>query len=124
MNVLPYKQTLDQELARIENELSSIASLDPATDDWVAVPETADASNDADENAHADLAESLEEREATVRALEHEYRDIKLALQKIITGTYGACEICSAPIEEKRLLFKPAARTCTAHMNNEQELPL
>ena len=66
----------------------------------------------------------MEERRATLSALETEYRDIKRALQKIADGNYGTCEICGEPIEEDRLNFKPTARTCTKHMNDESQLPL
>ena len=114
---------LEQELARITTELQTIATHDEETDDWVAVPETANAP-DADDNTDADIVEDWNERRAIVATLETEYQDIKRALRKLDDGTYGICEISGEPIEEDRLAAIPTARTCKAHMADEAELAL
>jgi len=118
-----YKKHLEADLSRITEELKTLGVNNPQTDDWIeTVPEHGPA--EADSNSEADLAEDLEERRATLNDFEIEYRHIKLALQKIEEGTYGICEISGEPIEESRLQFKPSARTCMKHMDEENQLPL
>jgi RNA polymerase-binding transcription factor DksA len=117
------EERLTADLARITAELSAIARHNPTTDDWEAVPDIAELS-EADQNTEADTVEEWNERRATLASLEIEYRDIKRALAKIAAGTYGVCEIAGEPIEPERLAFKPTARTCQAHLNEEHTLPL
>jgi DnaK suppressor protein len=114
---------LTEKLAQVTEELAHIATHDEHTDDWVAIPvgtETAE----ADETDEADVVEEWNERRATVSVLETDYRNLKRALSKIAEGSYGVCEISGQPIEDKRLLANPAARTCIAHMDEEGTLPL
>jgi DnaK suppressor protein len=114
---------LNSDLARITADLKSIAVLNPATDDWEAVPDPSEMTQ-ADENNEADAVEEWNERRATLGALEIEYRDIKRALRKLKDGTYGICEISGQVIEPERLAAKPTARTCIAHRDEEGVLPL
>jgi DnaK suppressor protein len=114
---------LQERLSQVINELKQVATHNEATDDWEAIPENLEGS-EADENAHADASEELSSRVALTTSLEQDYRNIKRALLKIENGTYGICEITSEPIEPERLLFKPDARTCHKHMNEEGSLPL
>lgn len=120
----PHKIRLEEQLRTITSELKSIASYDTINDNWEAIPDLEESAAEADENSNADYVEEWNERRATVADLECEYRDIKRALAKIELGTYGLCEISGEPIEEKRLLAKPDARTCISHMNEEGQLPL
>lgn len=119
-----FKEFLETQLKDITVELSTVGVHVEETDDWVATPDPKGDNPDADENTNADLVESWNEKRATLSDLEIEYRDIKRALQKIESGTYGVCEISGEPIEEKRLEARPDARTCIAHMNEESTLQL
>lgn len=123
-DVTLYKAKLDAALVAIVTELSTIGNYDAVNDNWEAVPDQDISNEDADENTSADFVESWNERRATLSDLEREYRDIKRALKKIDLGTYGLCEISGEPIEEKRLMARPDARTCIAHMNDEGQLPI
>ena len=123
LNLTGYKNRLEADLERITIELNTLGTHNPETDDWI---ENIGEINltEADDNLEADTAENMEGRRATLSDLEIEYRNIKIALQKITAGTFGICEISGEPIEEARLNFKPTARTCTKHMNDENQLPL
>ncbi len=120
----PHKAKLETQLNTIVEELKGLGIYDEHSDNWEAVPDQEVSGADADENTNADASEAAEERQATMSDLEIEYHDIRRALKKIEAGTYGICEISGEPIEEKRLLIKPDARTCIAHMNEENQLPL
>lgn len=120
-----HKEKIETQLKNIITELETIGTYDALNDDWKAIPEQeASSSPDADLNTNADVVEEWNERRATLSDLEIEYRDLKRALNKIANGTYGVCEISGQAIEEKRLAAKPDARTCIAHMNDENKLPL
>lgn len=117
-----YKHTLEGLLDEIITELETIAVHRADTDDWVAKP--ASSGGEADDNVEADLVEDWNERRATLAELEIRYQNIKRALQKIEAGTFGLCEVSGEPIEADRLEVNPAARTCKAHLEQEQDLPL
>ncbi|MBP9836344.1 MAG: TraR/DksA C4-type zinc finger protein [Candidatus Pacebacteria bacterium] len=123
LNLNEYKNKLEIELEKITEELKTLGVHNPETDDWIEnVGETN--LTEADSNVEADMAEDMEERGSTLSALEIEYRNIKRALTKLEAGTFGICEISGEPIEEDRLNFKPTARTCKTHMEEEGQLPL
>ncbi len=62
---------------------------------------------DAASNAYnADILMSLSDNERNM------VREIDSALDKIGSGTYGICEECEEPINEKRLEANPVARYC------------
>lgn len=117
-----YRELLTAEYERIVRELQSIATHNPETDDWIALPPS-DEQPDADDNTDADIVEDWNERRAVLAALESEYQDIKRSLKKIEDGTFGICEISGEPIEGDRLAAHPTARTCTKHMDEETSLP-
>lgn len=117
-----FKERLDAELAIITSELQELGIHNPEVEeDWIASAQDGDIF-EADENVAADRAEDLEERAATIAALEVTYNNIVRARSKIELDAYGTCEICATPIEEARLEADPSARTCMAHLANEQDL--
>jgi RNA polymerase-binding transcription factor DksA len=123
LNYEELKSRLESELTKITKELTSIASLDEKTDDWIAIPVGEDL-QEADENVEADAVEEWGNRTAILADLETRYRNIKMALRKMDDGSYGRCEISGEQIEENRLNANPAARTNIANMDRERELPL
>src|SRR4051812_30645318 len=44
----------------------------------------------------------------------HFLKKLDLALERINAGTFGACESCSDPIEDRRLEARPTATRCIA----------
>ena len=123
MNINDFKNKLEVRLINVTAELETLGKFDIVTGDWTEI-KSEDTSSEADLNSEADAAEEMEERGATLSVLETEYNDIKRALHKIEVGTFGICEISGEQIEEARLQFKPTARTCKTHMNEEGALPL
>jgi DnaK suppressor protein len=117
------KQTLEETMKTLVEELETIASYNEENGDWVAIPVAEDLGS-ADDNMAADATEEWGNRRALVSQLEMRFHSVKLALQKYVDGTYGYCEMCNEPIEEDRLAINPAARTCKVHMERERELPL
>lgn len=50
-------------------------------------------------------------------------KEIDAALQRIIEGTYGVCEICHQPIAAARLQVLPATRLCRVCAGKNETLP-
>lgn len=115
-----YNTQLTEEKTKLEAELAGIGRKNPQNPaDWEATPGAIDpTATEPDERA--DNIEELEANEGIVSALEKRLANVNRALQKIANGTYGTCEISGEPIEEGRLNANPAARTCTAHMGEEE----
>lgn len=112
-----FKRKLEDELALVAIELKEIGRKNPDNKlDWEAKPGDMEVDN-ADYSEVADRIEEYEGNTAVLKELETRYNDIKSALSKIENGEYGYCEVCSAPIEEDRLLANSAAKTCKNHMN-------
>ena len=121
-DIAHYKEILEAERVKLEKDLGDLGVHNLNIEqDWIATPAQAPVST-ADPNVVADRAEDWEERRATVEDLEIRWNNVKRALEKIENGTYGTCELCSAPIEDDRLDANPAARTCKTHINDEDKL--
>lgn len=108
---------LEDERARIENELSGVGRINPGNpNDWEATPGNMDVSR-ADKNESADAVEEYEVRNAIEVELEKRLNSVKAALAHIASGTYGICSIGGEEIEDDRLKANPSATTCKQHMN-------
>lgn len=74
----------------------------------------------------ADEGSELFEREkdlAVQSTLSRELDEVNIALQKFENGTYGECEMCGRPIDERRLRAFPAAThdiECQAKIDRAQ----
>lgn len=110
-----FKIKLEAELATLENELRGIGRKNPNNpNDWQATPGNISADS-ADRNEVADSIEEFEDNTAIVKDLEIRYNNVKDALARITSNTYGACEVCKEAIDPKRLEANPAAKTCLEH---------
>lgn len=119
-----YKTRLEEMLETITEELKSVGIHNPENpSDWIAVPQDLDV-EEPDDNLSADAVEAWNERTALVATLESRYNGIIGALARIKNNTFGNCEVCNNPIEEKRLEANPIARTCIAHIEEEGRLGL
>jgi len=121
-DALQHKTSLEEEFKKLKSELSKIGienPYDPA--EWdIKAPEM-DIMN-ADENEAADRTEEIHVNSIILDELSVRYANISRALQKIESGTYGTCEVCSEQIDEDRLTANPAARTCKKHLDQETNL--
>ncbi len=115
-NLEELKKKLAEELNTLEAELKTVGRKNPSNPkDWEPVPSALD-NEKSDPNDVADSIENYEENTAILKELEIRYNDVKSALKRIDSVTFGACEICKESIEEKRLIANPAATTCVKHM--------
>lgn len=116
LDIEHFKNKLEVEEKLLEKELAEVGRRNPDNlSDWEATPADKDASQ-ADENITADNIENYAENMAIVDTLETRYQDLKSALNKIKTGTYGLCQVCNEEIDSERLEANPAARNCRQHM--------
>lgn len=119
MDTTVHKAALETEKAEIINALSELGVQNPNNpNDWITTP-AAPVTNESDPNDFGDRSEAWQERRGTLSALETRLHNITHALTKIGNGSYGVCEVCDEKIETARLEANPAARTCVAHIANE-----
>ena len=117
MDTAPYKEILEKEKTRLEEELGSVGRRNPSNPaDWEALPETT--GQEADPNDAADLIEGYEANTAILKELETRYNEVLAALARIDAGTYGICTVSGEEIEPERLAADPAAQTCKAHIDS------
>jgi DnaK suppressor protein len=96
-----FRTMLREELARRTENVreDQAAALEAAADDGVK-----DSVDMSLQDVNQELALRLGERESRMVA------DIDQALRRIEEGTYGVCERCGKPIDERRLEALPTAR--------------
>src|SRR3989338_322513 len=107
-----FRKKLEEEKARLERELGTIAHRNPdAPEDWTVSQPDMNVMPAAKEEV-ADVEEELENAAGVEYNLESRLRDINEALEKMRQGKYGACAVGGEPIDEARLRANPAALTC------------
>lgn len=115
MNTNDYKRRLEEEKAKLEQELMSVGRRNPSNpNDWEPVPQETEP--EADPNDVAEKIEGYEENTAILKDLEIRYNDVLAALDRIEKGIYGVCAVGGETIEPERLDADPAAKTCKAHI--------
>lgn len=116
-----WQDLLNKEQADLEAQLAKLGRVNPQNkNDWEVTPLPAEETVFRDEAG--DKLEEMEEREEIELTLEQRLREVRAALQRLQTQTFGRCELGGEIIEEERLLVNPAARTCKAHRNEEKNL--
>ncbi len=114
-DIQKYKNILEDKLKKLEEEIVEIAEKE-SDSTWEAI-QTETNIDTADRQDVADAVENYESNSSITSTLEREIFDVRDALAKIETGTYGVCEVCQKEIETERLDAEPQARTCELHMN-------
>jgi DnaK suppressor protein len=102
--LLEEKKILEAELGRIANEDTVIKG------NYFTRFHKAEPDDTLDEKAHS--ITDYEEERAVEQTLELRLQEINDTLKRIEEGTYGTCEKCQSPIEEKRLGVFPLAKFC------------
>jgi RNA polymerase-binding transcription factor DksA len=102
--LLKEKKILEDELGRIATEDTAIKG------NYRAHFHKPEPDDTLDEKAHS--ITDYEEERAVEQSLELRLREVNDTLKKIEEGTYGICDKCQAPIEEKRLKVVPLAKLC------------
>ncbi len=100
----PFRQELTRHRENLRAEIEAQGA-DPDSDDVTFV----------DDAGFADRSHSTEERSrliSVVRALRSNLLDVRRALDKIESGTYGTCERCGRQISVERLEALPWAVLC------------
>lgn len=110
-----FRTILEDEKNKLERELEKVGKRNPEVKgDWVVeVPDLNVGLSD--ENDISDIYEELENRNALGDNLEENLTLVNKALERVKGKTYGLCEVCRQPIDEKRLEAYPAATTCVKH---------
>ena len=70
--------------------------------------------NDNDMDADVDEQTGHEITEAVGEELEESITRLDVALVKMDSGTWGTCDVCSKPIEPKRLEIDPSVIDCSS----------
>jgi len=121
MNTQEMKERLEGERVVLEAELATVGTKNEAVPgDWTPKQDVMDVGQ-SDEIA--DSIENFEANTAIVKELEIQLGNVKRALDRIESGTYGVCEISGGKIEDERLRANPSARTCMKHLAEESGLP-
>lgn len=116
-----FKEKLVAEKQALEEELRNLGRPNPLNPgDWEITPNLTDTEF---KDEVADKLEENEERQAVEVEIEARFREVVHALNRLEAGTYGICEIGGEEIEADRLEANPAARTCKAHLEQEDSLP-
>ncbi len=106
-------QTIKQKLLdrkhELEAELKEVAGSVSATSGETSAS-FPDYGNDDDENSAE--VETFTTNLSLEKVLASSLRDVEAALQRIENGTYGICKYCGKPIDERRLLARPASSAC------------
>lgn len=115
-----FKHKLTEELSTVEGQLSELGVQNESGEWETSAGDIDETATEQDELS--DRMEDFEERDEELQGLKVQARNIKRALLSIEDGSYGICEVGGEEIERDRLEVSPSARTCTAHMNEEDTL--
>ncbi|MFA5052893.1 MAG: hypothetical protein WC565_02460 [Parcubacteria group bacterium] len=98
-----YKDSLESLEKRLENDLKEI-------------PERLDFGDQVDqEEDEADESVAADEQTGIRDEIRSRLEDVRRALNKIQSGTYGLCEVCGKEIEKEILDIVPESSLCKVH---------
>ncbi len=105
------KLRLEHEEKELEEELKEVSITTKAGHE----PKPIDFGSDTEdfESEEADEAEDLGASLAVKDVLETRLNHVQSALRKIASGTYGTCEHCKKPLEEREAEIDPAPPECS-----------
>ncbi len=92
--------------AQLENRLADLLERAEVIEDDLRHPLDADSSEQAVDLADDEALEGVDE------VLRKEIQQVRMALQRIDSGTYGTCVTCGKDIAKGRLEARPIATRC------------
>ncbi len=117
MDTKKYAKLLEEERAKLEEELLNISIKNPKIEgDWIPI---ANPNSDRSAGSEDQVVKDYQSNIVLTEILEARYQDILKAIKKIKNGTYGICEVTDKKISEERLDANPAARTCKDHLEKD-----
>jgi RNA polymerase-binding transcription factor DksA len=102
------KANLEEREQKLRRELEDLTGQSASDGQYQLQPP--DYGTDEDENS-AEVATFTTDL-SVKEVLESSLRDVRSALDRIEAGTYGICKYCRQPIDERRLLARPASSSC------------
>lgn len=100
-----------------EEQAALRARLSRLTADMTSLIEASRDSNADDE--HDPEGQTIAFERAQLAAMTDQAREhldeVESALERVVDGTYGLCQVCREPIDPARLQARPTARTCVWH---------
>lgn len=110
-----FKEKLEKERERLEKSLEYVGKKSSnVPGDWETSLGDLNIET-SDKNELADVFEEMETRAAIEDKLEEGLTLVNQALGRIKKGTYGICQTCKKPVEEKRLEVNIVAKNCIKH---------
>jgi DnaK suppressor protein len=109
MEMAPWKERLEAERARLEEDLAGMSR------EVVESADPLDPTRGGVGNHFADDATEMEQQETALslrRNADRLLAQVNHALERIAAGTYGTCERCGQPIPLERLEARPYATLC------------
>lgn len=106
------QQKLQDELAKLEAELSNIAHRNTKASSDAYDADFPSHGDKEDENA-AEVAQ-FSDNLSLESELESALKDVRSALKAIDNGSYGKCKYCHQEIDTQRLLARPTSTSCIA----------
>lgn len=108
-NLKVFEDILLKEQKRLESELAKFTNrnIHNAEDFDAKFPSYGDS-----EEENIQEVSTYNDYLALEKTVEKDLQDVHSALQKVKDGTYGICKYCKKPIDEKRLLARPASTSC------------
>lgn len=93
----------------MQKELEDLTGSEPKEGgEYLLIPPDYGAADDENSAEVAAFTADLSVKEV----LEDSLRDVRSALDRLNKGTYGVCKYCGKPIDERRLLARPASSAC------------
>jgi RNA polymerase-binding transcription factor DksA len=105
---------------RLRDELAGHAVQIDEIESESLEPSGAERFQDVDESVED---ATLEVDLATLAAQDQLGQEVREALERIASGTFGRCESCSRPIARERLDLVPWARLCESCAREQESLP-
>jgi RNA polymerase-binding transcription factor DksA len=99
--------------AERQQSLGCLAGLNGDFNEVVVAAASRDGNADDEHDPEgATIAFERSQVAALILQVQGHLAEVEAAIERLVAGTYGICELCGQPIAKARLKARPAARTC------------